>query len=58
MKSALLASKSPVAKQCEFHVYPDAGHAFAADYRASYRKQAAEDGFSRLHAWLKAHGVG
>jgi len=57
MKSALKASASPAAKQCEFHVYPDAGHAFAADYRPSYRKADAEDGFLRLRAWLKAHGV-
>ncbi len=58
MKSALSASKSAAAKHCEFHVYPEAGHAFAADYRPSYRKEDAEDGFQRLHAWLKAHGVG
>ncbi len=57
MKSALLASKSPAAKHCEFHIYPEAGHAFAADYRPSYRKEDAEDGFQRLRAWLKAHGV-
>jgi len=58
MKSALKASESAAAKRCEFHVYPEAGHAFAADYRPSYRKAEAEDGFSRMHAWLKAHGVG
>jgi carboxymethylenebutenolidase len=58
MKQALEASGAPFAKQCEFHIYPDAGHAFAADYRPSYRKQDAEDGFQRLHAWLKQHGVG
>jgi carboxymethylenebutenolidase len=58
MKAALRASSSSAAKQCEFHVYPEAGHAFAADYRPSYRKDDAEDGFKRLHAWLKAHGVG
>jgi carboxymethylenebutenolidase len=39
-------------------VYPDAPHAFYADYRASYRKEAAEDGWSRLIAWFKQHGVG
>jgi carboxymethylenebutenolidase len=57
MKSALGASSSPVAKHCEIHVYPEAGHAFAADYRPSYRKADAEDGFSRMRAWLKGHGV-
>jgi carboxymethylenebutenolidase len=58
MKSALKVSKSAAARRCELHVYPEAGHAFAADYRPSYRKVDAEDGFSRMHAWLKAHGVG
>lgn len=58
MRSALLASKNGIANQCEFHIYPEAGHAFAADYRPSYRKPDAEDGFLRLHAWLEAHGVG
>jgi len=58
MKAALQASKNPAAQHCEFHIYPEAGHAFAADYRPSYRKADAEDGFQRLHAWLKAHGVG
>lgn len=57
MKSALAASQNAVARHCEFHVYPDAGHAFAADYRPSYRKVEAEDGFKRLQAWFKAHGV-
>lgn len=58
MKSALAASSNPNAKQCQIHVYPESGHAFAADYRPSYRKVDAEDGFKRLYAWLKAHGVG
>jgi carboxymethylenebutenolidase len=58
MRSALLASKNAVANRAEFHLYPEAGHAFAADYRPSYRKADAEDGFKRLHAWLKAHGAG
>jgi carboxymethylenebutenolidase len=57
MKSALAVSKNAVARGCEFHVYPDAGHAFAADYRPSYRKAEAEDGFKRLQAWFKTHGV-
>jgi carboxymethylenebutenolidase len=38
-------------------VYPDAPHAFFADYRPSYRKEAAEDGWRRLLAWFKRHGV-
>ena len=38
-------------------VYPDAPHGFHADYRASYRKEAAEDGWRRLREWFKQHGV-
>ncbi len=40
-----------------FHIYPDAGHAFHADYRPSYRKDAAEDGWMRMQEWFKAKGV-
>jgi carboxymethylenebutenolidase len=57
MRSALLASKNAVANRAQFHIYPEAGHAFAADYRPSYRKDDAEDGFKRMNAWLKAPGV-
>nr|WP_297356935.1 dienelactone hydrolase family protein [uncultured Caldimonas sp.] len=56
MKAALAAG-SAAAKQSEFVVYPDAPHAFHADYRPSYRKEAAEDGWKRCTAWLKKHGV-
>ena len=38
-------------------IYPDAPHAFHADYRPSYRKEAADDGWKRCLAWFKAHGV-
>lgn len=58
MKQSLRASSNTVAMSCEFHVYPEAGHAFAADYRPSYRKGDAEDGFRRLQTWLKQHGAG
>jgi carboxymethylenebutenolidase len=44
-------------KPSEIEVYPDAGHAFFADYRPSYREGPAEDGWRRLQAWLKEHGV-
>lgn len=53
MKQALRAADSP----STIIVYPDTPHAFYADYRASYRKEAAEDGWSRLLAWFKQHGV-
>ncbi|WP_321909712.1 MULTISPECIES: dienelactone hydrolase family protein [unclassified Paraburkholderia] len=37
-------------------VYNDAGHAFFADYRPSYRKADAEDGWKRAIAWFEEHG--
>jgi carboxymethylenebutenolidase len=43
--------------QSEIVVYPDAPHAFFADYRPSYRKAAAADGWKRMLAWFKVHGV-
>jgi carboxymethylenebutenolidase len=56
MKAAL-AVGSAAAKKSEFVVYPDAPHAFNADYRPSYRKDAADDGWQRCQAWFKANGV-
>ena len=45
------------AGQCEFVIYPDTPHAFHADYRASYRKGPAQDGWKRCLTWFKSHGV-
>ena len=56
MKRALAAG-SAAAKASEFVVYPDAPHAFHADYRPSYRKPDAEDGWRRCLAWFAAKGV-
>jgi carboxymethylenebutenolidase len=42
----------------EFVVYPDAPHGFNADYRPSYRKDAAEDAWKRMLAWFSSHGAG
>ena len=41
----------------EIVVYPDTPHAFHADYRPSYRKEPAEDGWKRMLAWFKQNGV-
>jgi len=57
MKVALAASPNPMAKKAQFVVYPGAGHAFHADYRPSYQRDAAEDGWTRCLAWFKANGV-
>jgi carboxymethylenebutenolidase len=60
MKDALAeagAKGNKAAAASEFVVYPEAPHAFHADYRPSYRKEAAEDGFKRALNWFKTHGV-
>jgi carboxymethylenebutenolidase len=44
-------------KKSQIHTYPDMPHAFHADYRPTYRKEAAEDGWKRLLAWFKQQGV-
>ena len=56
MKTALAAG-SPAARASEFQVYADAPHAFHADYRPSYRKPAAEDGWQRCMGWMRKQGV-
>ena len=56
MKTALAAGNA-AAKRSEFVVYPEAPHAFHADYRPSVRKEPAEDGWKRCLAWFKANGV-
>jgi carboxymethylenebutenolidase len=53
MKAALQAA----GKKAEFKIYPGAPHAFHADYRPSYRKEAAEDAWSQATAWLKSNNV-
>jgi len=55
MRAALKAAGNTAS---EIILYPDTPHAFHADYRPSYRKQAAEDGWKRMLAWFRAHGVG
>ena len=45
-------------KTVEIVIYPEAGHAFHADYRPSYIKEAAEDGWRRAIEWFKRNGVG
>jgi carboxymethylenebutenolidase len=54
MRSALKAAGST----SEIIVYPGAPHGFHADYRPSYRKEAAEDGWRRMLAWFTQHSVG
>ena len=44
-------------KTAEFKIYPGAPHGFHADYRPSYRKEAAEDAWAQMTAWFKKYGV-
>ncbi|HXN47450.1 MAG TPA: dienelactone hydrolase family protein [Bryobacteraceae bacterium] len=53
MRAALKAAGNP----SEIIVYPDAGHAFNADYRPSYRQGPAEDGWKKMLEWFKRYGV-
>jgi carboxymethylenebutenolidase len=49
--------KQMAGKSAEFHEYPGAPHGFVADYRPSYRKEAAEDAWNKMTAWFKKYGV-
>jgi carboxymethylenebutenolidase len=51
------ALKSAGNTTSEIVVYDGAPHAFYADYRPNYRKEAAEDGWKRMQAWFRTHGV-
>jgi carboxymethylenebutenolidase len=53
MRDALKESKQP----SEIVVYPDTPHGFNADYRPSYTKAAADDGWQRMLAWFKKYGA-
>jgi carboxymethylenebutenolidase len=53
MQDELNAVKSP----SEIVIYPNAPHAFHADYRANYRQGPAQNGWKRLQAWFKKYGV-
>jgi carboxymethylenebutenolidase len=45
-------------KDAEFKIYPNTGHAFNADYRPSYREEAAKDAWQLMLKWFKRYGVG
>ncbi|MBD1941032.1 dienelactone hydrolase family protein, partial [Coleofasciculus sp. FACHB-712] len=53
MRDRLKSSSS----KSDIIVYPNAPHAFFADYRPSYREKEAKDGWKRLQVWFKQHGV-
>jgi carboxymethylenebutenolidase len=53
MKEALKAA----GKVADFKIYPGAPHGFHADYRPSYRQDAAEDAWKQMTDWFKKYGV-
>jgi carboxymethylenebutenolidase len=53
MRKALQDAGSP----SQIVVYPDTPHGFNADYRPSYRKEQAQDGWKRLRDWFKKYKV-
>lgn len=54
---AALKTGSPAAQKSQIDTYPDTPHGFNADYRPSFRKEQAEDGWKKALAWFKANGV-
>lgn len=54
MRAALEAATSP----SRIVVFPDAPHAFLADYRPTYRAEVAADAWAQCLAWFRGHGVG
>ncbi len=53
----LKAALARANKTAEFKIYPGAPHGFHADYRPSYRKEAADDAWAQMQAWLKKYKV-
>lgn len=53
MRGALRAANSP----SEIMLYPNTPHGFHADYRESYRREQAVDGWRRLQEWFRRHGA-
>jgi carboxymethylenebutenolidase len=53
MQAALKAA----GKTAEFKIYPAAPHGFHADYRPSYRQEAASDAWTQLASWFKKYKV-
>ena len=53
MRAALKKAGNP----SEIVVYPDTPHAFFADYRPSYRREQAQDGWKRLQAWFRKYDL-
>ena len=53
----MAAACKSAGKTCEVKVYPDTPHGFNADYRPSYRADAAKDGWAKMLDWFKKNGA-
>lgn len=53
MREAIASS----GKRAEIVVYPEAGHAFLADYRPSFRAADAANGWARMLEWFRTNGL-
>jgi carboxymethylenebutenolidase len=53
MRAAIKAANG----KSEIIVYPEADHGFNADYRPTYNKEAAQDGWRRMQEWFKKYGA-
>ena len=51
------AAARAAGRTAEIVIYPEAAHAFFADYRPSYVESAATDGWKRAEAWFRKYGV-
>ena len=53
----MAAACKAAGKTCELKIYPDTPHGFNADYRPSYKAEAAKDGWGKMLAWFKQNGA-
>lgn len=58
MRRKLLEAGGEPEERSEIMIFPEAPHGFHADYRASYREQAARDGWRRMLEWFERHKLG
>jgi carboxymethylenebutenolidase len=54
---AMRAALAAAGRTAELKIYPGAPHGFHADYRPSYRPEAAQAAWSEMQAWFKKYGV-
>ncbi len=55
MRAAITAAGKE--SECQILVYPEAGHAFNADYRPSYHEASAKDAWAKMLEWFQMRGL-